>query len=290
VDVASTPESPVGPSAPKPDRVGSAKLPIGAIAVATGALVAGGLTVNTLTGSAIALPYLWDHLTLSFLLSLAAFLLLSTALYRHRADFRAVRTLAERHARPKSAIILLLSSPSQKVRVENGGCYRGDLQLPQGDAGACIKAVNGLGWNWQQLLRALDWHRSTLKHVYLIGSDGGRGSFGAASLARELVEHSFGSGVDVRVVKPAVSFENLQALLEVLRGAISALQQGGIRKHDIAIDVTGGHQDGEHRRGHHHARQQRDLPVRADRSGLPRADRPGLQGARIRPGDPPPGA
>lgn len=229
MNVASTPASAVGPSAPKPDRAGSAKLPIRAIAVATGTLIAGGLTVNTLTGSAIALPYLWDHLTLSFLLSLAAFLLLSTALYRRRADFRAVRTLAERHARPKSGIILLLSSPNQPVCFQSGGCYLDDLQLPQGDAEACIKAVNGRGWNWQQLLRALDWHRSTLKHVYLIGSDGGRGSFGAASLAKKLVEHAFGSGVDVRVMEPAVSFENQQALLEVLRRTISALQKAGVQ-------------------------------------------------------------
>ncbi len=205
-------------------------------------LVLAGITVNLLTGSVLLaglVPGPETHRGWSLAGVAAAFALSAYALFHKRADFQAVRTLSQRPARPHQGLVLLLSPPSLPLEDDGPGFRVGGVALTGTDLDADVEALSAVRWSWQQLLRALRPHRDSLRHVYLIGSGGHRGSFAHLPDAERLVR-AYLPGAAVHRVACAVDFEHLGELQECVAAAVSLLLEKGLRKEEVMIDVTGG--------------------------------------------------
>ena len=105
-----------------------------------------------------------------------------------------------------------------------------------------IKALDGLGWNWQQMLRAIEPHAVALERLHLIGSPDSEkttGSHAQLAVCRTMLERYLPEGVEVAKAGP-VDFEDFNALHRCLRGIIRQEKEAGLKDEDIVIDVTGG--------------------------------------------------
>jgi hypothetical protein len=100
-----------------------------------------------------------------------------------------------------------------------------------------IAAAGKWFWNWQQLLRALQPHQTTVERVILLGSNDSQ-----LPVARQLLAGYLPQLDEKRLTcLPAVDIENFDAIIGVLRTlVIEELPKAGLRPQEIAIDITGG--------------------------------------------------
>ncbi|GBD96755.1 MAG TPA: hypothetical protein ENG83_07435 [Nitrospirae bacterium] len=103
-----------------------------------------------------------------------------------------------------------------------------------------IAELNKISWNWQQILRGLLPHKSSLEHLYLVGSKGDNGSFKDLDKATNFIGKYF---KNIRIAKHdrAIDFENFDVLVKALEKTILLLKKHDLTEKDIVIDVTGGH-------------------------------------------------
>lgn len=164
---------------------------------------------------------------------------LTTKLYWHEVD-------------PHRALIILLTKPNIiPIPQKTDGSFPWILR--GGDASVILRGesleeevkdqnLNRLRWNWQQLMRGILPHVSTLQVVYLLGSDGpGSGSFQYLDYAEELIKQYLPE-VSVKRFGRPVDFEgDFEGLVDCLGQCIQEIQREcGICEKDIVIDITGG--------------------------------------------------
>lgn len=169
-------------------------------------------------------------------------------LYLKRLDFLSVRTLLQEEVVPHKAIVILLSpsEPRLPVKIVDGFKFMYDKTLKVDLTGESrnieedIDKLNKIRWNWQQILRGLVPHMSSLEHVYLVGSKGDTGSFKDLNKAKAFIGKYLNN---IKIIKHdrAVDFENFDMLVKALEKAILLLKKHDLSERDIVIDVTGGH-------------------------------------------------
>ncbi len=226
------------------------RIPWGGILLACGVLVLGHLTAFGLNGEALFshwFPVLGDCRYITLPAVLVIFLVFSFALYRYRYRLFGVRSLSRAECEPRCAMILCLSPADP--RPENDR-FDFDITVTKEGKQAVLHGNSldkdiaelddkGVRWNWQQLLRALETHRSKLKYVYIIGSDGEDGSQEDVGHAKKMIE-AYCPDVDVDSTSSGVDFESFYDLLARLEGGIDKCKKKGFDEQDIIIDVTGG--------------------------------------------------
>ena len=168
-------------------------------------------------------------------------------LYIRRLDFLSVRTLLQEEVAPHKVIIILLSPSEPRLPVKivddfkflDGKTLKVDLSGRSRNVEKDIAELNKIRWNWQQILRGLSPHRSSLEHVYLVGSKGDNGSFKDLDKATNFIGKYF---KNIRIAKHdrAIDFENFDVLVKALERAILLLKKHDFTEKDIVIDVTGG--------------------------------------------------
>lgn len=141
---------------------------------------------------------------------------------------------------PHAILILTLSrstwqwTPTKLERDKGEHC-----DLPDDLAGA-LHAMEQLGerekFSWEQLLRAIDKHKSALQHIVLIGSKGKEGTVQKVEQCEAMIRHYFPQHA-LSFEHREADFESLDELLGVYRNLVESKKN---RKQDVMIDVTGG--------------------------------------------------
>jgi len=203
-----------------------------------------------------------------FVGSLALFLVGMLWAYDARSAFALLRTL-EQHALKASnlkttdarALTLLLSTPnatlleccapgsgwtldprSPKLASQANSVAPKATQLGGKDLDIDIEAITAsrIRWNWQQLLRAVRVHRSSLQRVHLLGSSRDGGSYPYTELcAKWLRGYLPGATVNASLER-SVDFENLDDLRRSIMWIIRQERDLGLADREIFVDVTGG--------------------------------------------------
>jgi hypothetical protein len=233
------------------------KWPVKGVLAAMSTIVLGSLCADCVQGTQLVsgwlpgLPQLMGFSPLSFRwVSLfiigTAFLGSFCYLYYHRQMFQSIRTLSQATlVKSRPCLIILLTKSNRNDVVfsdEPGKVSVAGNKLPE-DLQLAISALDGLKWNWQQLLRGLVPHKQKLRHVYLVGSkgvaDGEQGSFVELWNASSLIKLFFPE-VEVDIYPAPVDFEDFEEMTECLENAIDFFKNGGVKEQEIVIDVTGG--------------------------------------------------
>ncbi len=142
---------------------------------------------------------------------------------------------------PHQVLILTLSrcswqwTPNKLERDKGEHC-----DLPDDLAGA-LPVMEQLGerekFSWEQLLRAIDEHKSELQHIVLIGSKGKQGTVQKVEQCEKMIRHYFPLHTTLTFEQREADFESLDELLGVYRNLVDSNKN---RKKDVMIDVTGG--------------------------------------------------
>jgi hypothetical protein len=216
--------------------------------IVTGSWVADGLKGEALFSEWF--PDLKEWKLLATLGALMLFLLSIIWLYNYRKVFLAVKTLEQLYScKPHACLILLMSTPnivpsgfSFPLKIIDKSGY--ETTLKGVSLKEDIEALNSINyWNWQQLLRGIIPHQSSLKYPYLIGSkDSGRmkGSFGFLDNAETLIKKYCPYVKKIFKAEVPVNFEDLKELTKIIYTAVQELKELKIDEEDIIIDVTGG--------------------------------------------------
>jgi len=221
------------------------KLPWSAIFAAIITIISSGWATDAIKGD--VLFGLEDRKVYVAVLVTLLFFIAFLWLYLKRLDFLSVRTLLQEEVVPHKAIVILLSpsEPRLPVKIVDGFKFMDDKTLKVDLSGKPrnieedIDNLNKIRWNWQQILRGLVPHMSSLRHIYLIGSKGIDGSFKDLNKAKDFIGKYF---ENIKIIKHdrAVDFENFDMLVKTLEKAILLLKKHGLSEKDIVIDVTGG--------------------------------------------------
>lgn len=162
---------------------------------------------------------------------------------------------------PHKVLFIFMSAaqtpPSRKedrwVLENNGQSVELDPRLEE----VLQQQIKGIPFPWQQTLRAINAHYvpggGGVEAIYLIGSKdenetkGNRhqrldGSHGQLDKAIELIRFYFPElkTIEARPRDQGVDFEDMKALLDLLRELMEEAKQTGYKEEDIMIDVTGG--------------------------------------------------
>ncbi len=227
-------------------------IPWTGIAAALSTLITGSWTADGLKGEALFsdwIPIFKEYQILVIIVTLLLFIASFLLLYKHKADFLGVRELSHQLCEPHEGLILLLTDPNSSPP---------DTKLPwtitKGDITVKVKGksldedINELEklksknpynyWNWQQILRGLQPHQSSLKQVYLIGSDKSSNYY---ERAEKLIKSYFiGRDIPVQKLEQPVNFEDFSKMVWSIKKAVDIFKKSGIKEGDIIIDVTGG--------------------------------------------------
>jgi hypothetical protein len=171
--------------------------------------------------------------------------------YRIAKSFVRVRHLARAEVTPHAGLIAAISPFAASLEKVAGGLWLSGKDHKgkdhrvrlTGQLAADIGAISDDDWPWpgQQFLRALLPHVGSgiLTELALIGSKGGRGSFGSLPLAKELAS-LYCPTMRVQSERSEIDFEDVEALARCFDGWIDRLIAGGLSEADIVIDATGG--------------------------------------------------
>jgi hypothetical protein len=168
---------------------------------------------------------------------------------RFHANRAAQLTAGER----RCECLICFLSPQKPVLLKQRPTLNGPVRLQAG-ATSCSLQRESLdadiaalanspfaGWNWEPLLRSLRDHRETARAVYLLGSEGDKGSYREAEIARDFLRAYFpDSPLAVQVWDKPLPFEDVEHLEAALRDLIKELAAGGTGLDRICVDVTGG--------------------------------------------------
>lgn len=188
--------------------------------------------------------------------TVALFILSFLMLYKYRLSFFPVKSLSMDEVTPHKCLIIPISTPyplglgrESDVRISNeNGAYKISvkksetwIEVPQNGITDDIMLLEGTRWSWQNMLRCIEPHKDRLKHIYLIGSLGGKGSYELLCVAEFLIKHYL-KDRNLKVHKhPApVDFEDVDGLITAFNKAIAAFKEEGIAERAIIIDITGG--------------------------------------------------
>lgn len=156
---------------------------------------------------------------------------------------------------PHKVLFIFMSAaqtpPSRKedrwVLENNGQSVELDPRLEE----VLQQQIKGIPFPWQQTLRAIKAHYvpggGGVEAIYLIGSkderkDKPNGSHGQLDRAIELIRFYFPQlkTIEARPRDQGVDFEDMKALLDLLRELMEEAKQAGYKEEDIMIDITGG--------------------------------------------------
>jgi hypothetical protein len=175
---------------------------------------------------------------------LVLFYLLSIVLWRKRGTFFPVHVLREGgRPDPKECLVMFLSKQTPPL-------FRADRTEPcviTGEGGSMtlgcrladdLAALAGIGrgWNWAQMLRALEPHQESLRRLHLVSS---QTSAPAAPDAAALIK-CYLPQVKVIPFPDAIDFEKVGEVLRVLRQILHQEKRAGHRTDHMSIDITGG--------------------------------------------------
>lgn len=226
-------------------------VPWRALFLALWLLIVAGWAADGLKGEALFTEW-WGgaaEYRVAFLLAvLIVFVVSGWGLYRIRLDLQVVRTLDQRVARPQKALVLFLSSPKPPpVFGEDGRLTVGELGLPGSDPGKpdqglreAVEALDKVRWNWQQVLRALIPHASTLTHVHLLGTKGDAGSGKHLGAGEKLIRRYLPEKVIVDISENSVDLDDIEAMIDAIKRSVTKIEAGGVSRASISVDVTGG--------------------------------------------------
>jgi hypothetical protein len=208
-------------------------------------VVTAGMLVNTLTGSPPRLEQAAAGRGRTLLLLLALLSVSSFALFKLRFKLVGIRLLAHRDARARRGLILFVSTANLPLVFGRRGAEVGGVVLSgsslKSDTEALSGTVDGAGreklWNWQQLLRAIRPHGKKLDFLYLFGSVESQDQI---RLVARLLAPYLRDRHTILLSPAGVDFEDLDAVMDGLKDAVSWLEARGLPRREILIDVTGG--------------------------------------------------
>ena len=204
---------------------------------------------------------------LSALVSLGLFLIFSLAAYWVRHTFHGVRSIAHHPSgeQPKVSLVFCVSTQPHELQQQKNGSLLLQIKNREGEVTANIplgvkehspkrssaqiiradiEALDKLPffWNWQQLLRGLEPHLETVRHIHLIGSAGTGGSHRQLTDCRRLLScYVDPEKVTFHNDHPAQDFENFRQLADLFDRVIRQDRDTcKVADRDIAIDITGG--------------------------------------------------
>ena len=168
-------------------------------------------------------------------------------LYGYRSDFTLVRSLSQVECPAHRSLVILVSTPNLKLKRNRDG----SLHLPLQDGSVFQLTGNlnkdigkippALRWNWQQLLRGLRPHAGMLERVRLVGSSGGKGSFGYLASCKAMLQQYLPSECIITPHPQEADFENFNGLVGQLRKIVEEeTKKDEMTDEDIIIDITGG--------------------------------------------------
>lgn len=225
------------------------RVPWRALMAAWLVLITGGWAADGLKGEVLFehwWPVLAQYQGFVTLGVVVLFIAASIWLYHQRQAFSLMRSLSRRLCEPHASLILLVSTPNLtpssitslfplQLRSDRGFT----VELHGKSLAEDIKVLDPIRWNWQQLLRALVPHATTLRRLHLIGSPGADGSFVHLELCQGLLQRYLPAVSIVKADEP-IDFEDFNALVQYMRWIINQEKQHGMNERDIIIDVTGG--------------------------------------------------
>lgn len=171
-------------------------------------------------------------------------ILCAMVLYRRRRSFLPVRI--QRIVQPGSVearptLILTISRNNWRWTPDELSCDKGGSLNLSNDLAGVLTSMAELGagekFSWEQILRAIDVHKTELQHVILIGSKGPQGTSVRFAECKAMINHYFPHLKDSDFELREADFESLEELLGIYRTLISAEK---VRNRNIMIDVTGG--------------------------------------------------
>jgi len=196
-------------------------------------------------------------------LSLLAFLS-AALLYITRGAWTPVRSLGRYVGKPQKVLVMCLSTPAPHHKgFDLGDGKTIDLHgeevtpaaapvahLPLGCIADDIKATSALGRNrvnWQQNLRAINFHSSTLEHLVIVPSrskadDKGSDAYVVPFMA--LLKHyqsrtEWPRTFSTSVCRP-VDYEDFEELHRAFIGVLQSAKGEGFKESEIVFDITAG--------------------------------------------------
>jgi hypothetical protein len=163
-----------------------------------------------------------------------------TMLYLTRKAFIPVQNLAPVVIQPKQGFVLFLSPLNKPFSVNEGGIYvvgEQNAAVPLSGNSTQDARANLSGLNWQQLVRAIEEHTSTLESICLICSAESEKQF---ELAAAFLKHYL-PRQQLRTRKSVCDFWNVEQMYREINIYIKAEKKHGIKEDDIIVDVTGGY-------------------------------------------------
>lgn len=153
---------------------------------------------------------------------------------------------------PHKVLFIFMSPANPLPKQDDTGCWvLESVQLSPRLEEVLWKQIPGVSFPWQQTLRAINAHYvpggGGVEAIYLIGSkderkDKPNGSHGQLDRAIELIRFYFPQlkTIEARPRDQGVDFEDMKALLDLLRELMEEAKQAGYKEEDIMIDITGG--------------------------------------------------
>jgi len=96
-------------------------------------------------------------------------------------------------------------------------------------------------WNWTQILRGITSHLSTLKRVYLLGSDGEKGSHKELENCKSFIKFYFPNRDDLFFkLEEKINFNQTNVVLKTAKKIIKECKNEKFSDDEILVDITGG--------------------------------------------------
>jgi len=165
-----------------------------------------------------------------------------------------VRAHVESSSKPKSYLVFFVSPQKILLNSDNvpkeGAIKVGPVALerksPKNDADLLDKSAF---WKWTPVLRGIDPHMRELKRIYLLGSEGEKGSFAQLPILKNFLlaylvpgKSATATGADHMVViwPERMDFEDFEDVHKNLEDLHDQLEEEGIKDNELCVDITGG--------------------------------------------------
>ncbi|MBU0501413.1 MAG: hypothetical protein KJ558_13490 [Gammaproteobacteria bacterium] len=207
-------------------------------------MVFGGGTVSDSVYSVLTGEKALGTMAMAILVGLASYFIAAGWIYWIRKSYLPVRTLGRiHHILPRKGLVAFVSPRNFDLN----GLHISSRGLSSTLAGNLAQDVlatqvdgKPLVWNWQQLLRAVQPHATTLQEIHLIGSADDNGSHGQLGECAEFLRVYLEDGCRILPCSTSVDFEDIDALADVLHRILKKIKAGRSDYKEIMIDATGG--------------------------------------------------
>jgi hypothetical protein len=214
-------------------------------------MVIGGNWFSDVTLHDFSDDHSWRYLISLCVASLALFFFGAYWLYKLRQEFLPVRVLSKTDKiTPRKVLITIISTrnfdfvtSASGERITRGTIVQHKVSKTTHTLTAELDkdtVSSGCEWNWQQVLRAVKPHVGTLERIYLIGSDGNKGSATQLDECTSLLRMYVSEICKIDSDPQGIDFEDLDAVEKRIMTILKGLRKEGRADTEIMLDSTGG--------------------------------------------------